>query len=246
MNAGSAGLAARAAARSTRVDLYYADRGTLTDEAVAALVTAEDRERSSGTMLPRRRAEYLAGRALLRHAIAEVSGRAPSSLQFVVSPTGKPACVDGPAISLSHSGDAVVCAVANVSVGVDVETVRERSVAGIAERHFTPAEARWLDTDPANRFTMLWVLKEAYLKAVGLGFAGGLASIECRIEPPLLTASVATGAETPRLELLAGEGLFVGVAALDAFTPIELALHSFSPEGNAGALRAIESIAKSA
>ena len=252
MNAPSAGLrsaradlAARIGPRTTRVHLYYADRSTLTDDVVAALVTAEDRERLTSAMVPRRRAEYLAGRALLRHAIAQQTGREPKSLRILVSPAGKPDCVDGPAISLSHSGDVVVCALADVTIGVDVETVRQRSVEGIAERHFTPAEARWLEADPAKRFSMLWVLKEAYLKAVGLGLAGGLASLECCIEPPALAARVAAGAATPRLELFGGEGLFIGVAALGAPAPIALALHPFASGGSAGALRSLESIAKS-
>jgi hypothetical protein len=92
---------------------------------------------------------------------------------------------------------------------------------------------------------MLWVLKEAYLKAVGLGLAGGLASLECRIEPPALAARVAAGAATPQLELLGGEGLVLGVAALGACAPLDVALHAFACGGNAGVLRSLESIAKS-
>ena len=80
---------------------------------------------------------------------------------------------------------------------------------------------------------MLWVLKEAYLKAVGLGLAGGLASLECRIEPPVLAARVATGAATPQLELLGGEGVFIGVAALGAGAPLDVVLHPFATGGNA-------------
>jgi hypothetical protein len=83
------------------------------------------------------------------------------------------------------------------------------------------------------------------LKAVGLGFAGGLASLECRIEPPALVARAAGVAATPQLALLGGEGSVIGIAALGAFAPIEIALHPFASGGNAGVLRSLEAIAKS-
>ena len=54
---------------------------------------------------------------------------------------------------------------------------------------------------------MLWVLKEAYLKALGSGLAGGLSSLECRIEPPAVVARTADGAAVPQLALLAGQRL---------------------------------------
>jgi phosphopantetheinyl transferase len=53
----------------------------------------------------------------------------------------------------------------------------------MAQRYFTPAEARWLAGDPEPRVRMLWVLKEAYLKALGVGLAERLSSLECRVEP---------------------------------------------------------------
>ena len=35
---------------------------------------------------------------------------------------------------------------------------------------------------------MLWVLKEAWLKATGTGIAGGLSSLQCHVTPPQIEA----------------------------------------------------------
>jgi phosphopantetheinyl transferase len=199
------------------VHVYYADRRMLSDATISALVTVEDRQRLAAAMHARRRAEYLAGRALLRHALAHCTGKNAASFRIEVAVDGKPECIGGPAISLSHSGDFLVCALAAAGpIGIDVEIDGpRRSLAAIAERFFTPAEAQWLAADPVPRFRMLWVLKEAYLKALGSGLAGGLDSLECAIEPPVVVARAA-GAATPQLLLLAGQGCHVGVAALGA------------------------------
>ncbi len=217
------------------VHLYCAEQSAFGDDAVTALVTAEDRARLTPTMAARRRAEYLAGRALLRHALADRTGRDASSFTFTVTAAGKPECVGGPHVSVSHSGSLVLCAVADVPVGVDVETRPPRDVAGVSERYFTAAEARWVAAEPAQRFPMLWVLKEAYLKVLGVGLAGGLDSLECRLEPPVIAAGTAYGARAPQLVLLSGADAFVGVAATVERGPLAVALHGF-PQGAPGAL----------
>jgi 4'-phosphopantetheinyl transferase len=224
-------------------EIYYADRRALSDAAVAALVTAEDRQRAALAMHPRRKAEYLAGRALLRHALAEHTGREAASFRIETSADGKPCCADGPALSVSHSGEIVVCALADgAAVGVDVETGTPRELAAVAARYFTPAEARWLAADPEPRFRMLWVLKEAYLKALGVGLAGGLHSLECRIEPPSIVARATGGAAAPQLALLQGNGCSVGVASL-APAPLELTAKHAALDGGGDAVGPLELLA---
>ncbi len=222
-----------AACRSV-VGIFYADRRALADRVVEQWVTTEDRQRLTAAMHPRRRSEYLAGRALLRHALARYPGSSAASFRIAVAENGKPTCVDGPAISVSHSGDVVVCALAsNAVVGIDVETGRPRDAEAIAQRYFTAEEARWLAQDAEPRFSMLWVLKEAYLKALGSGLAGGLASLECRVEPPAIVARAVDGAE-PHLALLAGQGCYIGVAALAAGR-IAIDVERWAPAGEADA-----------
>ena len=231
------------------VYIYYADRRSLSEQTVAALVTAEDRLRVTPTMHARRRTEYLAGRALLRHALGACTGRDGASFRIEVAAYGKPECVAGPAISVSHSGDVVVCAVADRAIGdlgIDVETGHPREVDEIAERFFTPTEARWVAAEPEARFPMLWVLKEAYLKALGSGLAGGLSSLECQIEPPAVVARTADGAAVPQLVLLAGQGgCYVGIAALGGSSRVEPIVRRFAVGDGADALGPLQLIARS-
>jgi 4'-phosphopantetheinyl transferase len=229
------------------IHVYYADRRTLAEEVVAAFVTADDRQRLTPTMHERRRTEYLAGRAVLRYALTRHVGRQAAALRIAVTPNGKPECVAGPAISLSHSGDLVACAVASsadVSIGVDVEATQPRDLDEIAQRFFTPAEAQWVGADTDTRFRMLWVLKEAYLKVLGVGLSGGLDSLECRIEPPSIAVRAAD-ARAPQLALLAGRDCFLGVATGDAL-PFVLTVERWSPSPAADAFGPFEPIARTA
>jgi 4'-phosphopantetheinyl transferase len=80
--------------------------------------------------------------------------------------------------NLSHTEDLVAMAVCrHVRVGIDVEKLSSVSLA-VADRFFSAAEVAELRALPADtqprRFMQLWTLKEAYLKAVGTGLAGGL------------------------------------------------------------------------
>ncbi len=226
---------------SIEVHLYHADRRRLREDVVASLVTAEDRERLTDTMAERRRSEYLAGRALLRYALVQQTGRDASAVRIEVGAGGKPICVGGPPISVSHSGDLVVCAIADAAVGVDVEVGSPRDLAAVAERYLTAAENAWLAGGDPQRFRMLWVLKEAYLKALGVGLSGGLASLECLIAPPGIVARTFDGSAPPSLHLLGSDEAHVGVAAVGAPGPIELVLHAFP--GRAAPLRTIAATA---
>jgi 4'-phosphopantetheinyl transferase len=104
----------------------------------------------------------------------------------VTAENGKPFCQSGPPLSITHAGGKVACCVAGSGdVGIDLEPVSDRaSTAKIAERFFCAAEIDWLREQPMDRFFMLWVLKEAYVKAVGDSIFKGIGRLCCRVEPP--------------------------------------------------------------
>lgn len=92
---------------------------------------------------------------------------------LVYDPMGKPELPGGPEFSLSHTVGAVVLAVDQAPVGVDVESVRPISPR-LPRRVMSGAEYGWFlarGSRPEDFFT-LWTLKESYYKALGTGLPG--------------------------------------------------------------------------
>jgi len=81
--------------------------------------------------------------------------------------------------SASNSGALAAVATSPSRIGLDIEISRERPRwERIAARFFSEQEQRALAGSQA-RFLEFWTLKEAYLKAQGVGLVGGLGSLEC-------------------------------------------------------------------
>ncbi len=162
---------------------------------------------------PRRRQQYLCGRSLLRHTLERWTGQPAGSHQLTTTEEGKPICVDGPAVSITHSGDLVACAVTGSGeIGIDLEIPdRRRKTSDIARSYFSGEEANWLETQPEDRFYMLWVLKEAHLKATGRGLSG-LDRLRCKVQPPRIEAS-STDDSLEGLGLYAMGDTFLALAA---------------------------------
>lgn len=131
----------------------------------------------------RHRKQLLLGRVLMRVALSSYdSSIAPASWSFTHNEYGKPAISEGQNraslyFNLSHSAEKVVLAVSRFEdIGVDIECVRKpRRVAAIAQRYFSDKEAAEIlllpEDQRQSRFYDLWTLKEAYIKACGMGLA---------------------------------------------------------------------------
>jgi 4'-phosphopantetheinyl transferase len=180
-------------------------------------LSAAEFERAEVYKSPQRRNQFLLSRALLRALLERHTGRPAQSFTIRSDERGKPHCVDGPAIGISHSRNIVACAVTtDGAIGLDLEFPgRHRDTSAIARRYFSPMEADWLASQPADRFFMLWVLKEAWLKALGTGIAGGLDSLQCSVSPPRIDAMARTG-ELGDLGLFALQEGFMAVATTAA------------------------------
>ncbi len=90
--------------------------------------------------------------------------------------------------NLAHSAGLVVCALANGrEVGVDVEDLeRPATDPKMIQRYFSPAEAADIERHGEawrDRFLRYWTLKEAYLKARGLGISVPLREISFILDP---------------------------------------------------------------
>jgi len=145
------------------------------------------------------------------------TGEPGISHQLTTTETGKPVCIDGPAISVTHAGDRVACSVAeDGDIGIDLEIIGEhRDISKIARKFFSAEEAGWLDTQPKDRFFMLWVLKEAYIKAVGRSIFGGINSLRCKVEPPHID-TISMADEMSELRLYVADDSLLAIAATEA------------------------------
>lgn len=124
----------------------------------------EDRQRS------------LYGHLLARYAIKELFHLKNDKIKIAENSYGKPYVVGHHEIhyNVSHSGDWVVCAVNTAEVGVDVQEIKKIKLA-IAERFFSEEENAYLAALTQERqqceFYDTWSLKEAYVKAIGVGLS---------------------------------------------------------------------------
>lgn len=144
------------------LSLWWADQGAA-DDYCATRLSPADAARAAALRSARARADWRVSRALLQ----QLEAAAPAAH----------------ARSLSHSGGHAVCAQAPAdwAVGVDLERVRPRDTAALADWVCSEPERAWLRRADAaarlERFYMLWTLKEAFVKAAGLDFPADMASI---------------------------------------------------------------------
>ena len=140
-------------------------------------LSASEQERSEGISAHLRRQQFLAGRWFIRQCLAKWWGGVWSDYVLSASDDGPPLLIAGPFdltarplyVSLSHSEDFLVCAVASHPIGVDVEcTIRPRDVEALgAFIHGSRESAALVGVDaPARRhqFYARWGLKEAWIK----------------------------------------------------------------------------------
>ncbi|MBR5118780.1 MAG: 4'-phosphopantetheinyl transferase superfamily protein [Muribaculaceae bacterium] len=124
-----------------------------------------------------------AGVGLLLDDMLRSRGLRERDMRYVEGEHGKLAFEQYPDLhfSLSHSGTLVACAVGDVALGVDVQTIvtaRESLVNYIMSDN-EKAKLQTLDEEARNAyFTQLWTLKESYAKATGKGLTHDFPAFE--------------------------------------------------------------------
>ncbi len=163
-------------------------------DAYRLLLNAEERKQQAQFRFSADRHSYLVTRAMVRTVLSKYARIPPRAWQFATNGYGRPeiANTDPSSMplrfSVSHTRGLVVVAVARApAVGVDVEEVRASPApAAVASRYFAPQEILALHALPENRQSdriyELWTLKEAYIKARGLGLSIPLDQFSFRLE----------------------------------------------------------------
>ncbi len=177
---------------------------TITEPALlatyAAWMNAEETARQARFMFPRHRQQFLVARAMVRTTLSRYVDLEPSAWRFVKNQWGRPDIDPGHGLgdlcfNLSHTNGMVAVAVARGELGVDVEDTWRRSHTDqIAEHFFAPSEVLALRALPSDRqharFFELWTLKEAYIKARGMGLAIALHSFAYGLDGPSITIAI--------------------------------------------------------
>ncbi len=158
-----------------------------------ALLTEQEEARRQRFVFEKDRHQDLVTRALVRTVLSGYADVDPTAWRFVENRWGRPEISEpsgvGPLhFNLSHTRGLIACAVAmKREIGVDVEDVTRRTpIQDLAPTVFAPAElhALWAlpSTDWRERFFVLWTLKEAYIKARGMGLAIPLEQFAFQLE----------------------------------------------------------------
>jgi 4'-phosphopantetheinyl transferase len=163
--------------------------------ACSELLCSGETEQAKRFTSDRHRREYVLAHGLLRAALSRFAPDvAPTAWRFERNRYGRPfisypQSIEPFHFSLSHTDGFVACAVSSHErIGIDVEaTDRPVSHVGIARSFFASAELADLislpDAGQKDRFFDVWTLKEAYVKARGLGFHLPLDEFSIHVAP---------------------------------------------------------------
>lgn len=160
--------------------------GRVDDAALVATALPYWQARAAAMSVPKAQQRELAVGGLLAQLLAEWG--VPRTAVVATQAQGKPYLPAYPQVhfNVSHSHDVVMAMVAQVPCGCDVERVGRYDPA-VAQRALTPAEFAQVEALPtelrAAEFVRLWTLKEAFLKALGVGLQRDPASFAAADTP---------------------------------------------------------------
>lgn len=172
-----------------------ADSGREAWPLIAALRLTSPGERQAARrfVFARHRRQYLLTRALVRRVLSRYAAMAPTDWRFARNHHGKPFIAGDRGarprlhFNVSHTAGLIVCAVSRAGeVGVDTENwERQGTLTAVADQYMTPTElvalARLPPDQRPGRLADSWSVKEAYVKACGLGLS--LPLTDCRLAP---------------------------------------------------------------
>lgn len=161
------------------------------------LLDTDERARLNHLIGKRTKEEFLITRATVRCVLSRYAEVSPLAWRFTSSISGRPEIMwlpEQPAVyelqfNVSHSDGLIACIVSTVAkVGIDVEAKNHsQDFWRLANRFLSVYERTTLKALPASQqyeqFLRYWTLKEAYLKAKGLGLPRTLDSFWFVLEP---------------------------------------------------------------
>ncbi|MBE7381587.1 MAG: 4'-phosphopantetheinyl transferase superfamily protein [Leptolyngbya sp. SIO1E4] len=169
-------------------------------------LSRDEQDRAQRFYRSQDRTRFILCRGGLRYLLARYLGCPPDALAFAYGPHGKPSLVNPPRalhFNLAHTKEWVVYGVGHHEhLGVDVEQIVPRlHLDGLIQRCLMPEEQACLSAAPAERlndFFRYWTVKEAHLKAIGLGLSYPMTDVQVAWQPaPYLVRPAQTKAGSP-------------------------------------------------
>ena len=171
------------ASGDSSAELWYAwvgEHARDVDRFSGEFLSGDERAHLDGYRIREAAERYVVTRSLVRAVLGERLGVSPRDLRVSRTDTGKPVVSQGMHFNLSHSGDLILLAMSDQRpVGVDIERRREVvKVGALTRRWLSAAEKtevarlRERGADESDAFLRVWSLKEAQLKALGVGISG--------------------------------------------------------------------------
>jgi 4'-phosphopantetheinyl transferase len=143
-----------------------------------ALLTPEETMRAGKYKQQKDTYRFIVSRGMQRVILGRYMRTSPGALEFVLSDNKKPYLLNKSSnnlfYNLSHSGDWIVLAISDVSIGTDVELIDPTfPFQDILADNFSRAEIDYIGISH-QKFFKLWTRKEAILKATGQGLGDHL------------------------------------------------------------------------
>ena len=167
------------------VHVWLADCDAIDDVPMRVLLDADESIRAKRFREPMDSRRHIVSHGVLRSILSKYLNEKPEFIKFERSPYGKPEIAGGSWIhfNMSHSnGMAAYVIASSCEVGIDLEYMRDIPFMELSEHILSTNENSYLRSVPAeervNIFFMLWVRKEAYIKAIGEGLYAKLNDID--------------------------------------------------------------------
>ena len=149
-----------------------------------SLLTKSEKDFTGRFRFESDRNRYATGRQALRTVLSKYLTVSPGEVGISDQRNQKPYVINPSSpihFNISHSGEWVLIALADLELGVDIEKINpEFSFRALLEDHFNEAEQTFISEseNPVSAFFYLWTRKESLTKAWGTGLQENLKQVD--------------------------------------------------------------------
>ncbi|MDN7428168.1 4'-phosphopantetheinyl transferase superfamily protein [Burkholderia sp. AU45388] len=210
------------------------------------LLSKAEQEAAQRVLIASEKNLFIRSKAFLRMLLCARTHVAPDQWRFGGNAFGRP-FIESPLayrhlhFNVSHTKGLTACVISRlVEIGIDVENVtQERDFLAMARGFFVHSESERLaatpEADLSRNFYAYWTLKEAYVKAKGMGLSIPFSSMSFDLSDASgIAFHTEAEAHLDRWRFLStpvtDETMLALAIGIDADTEVEVAMHWVAPE----------------